>query len=776
MPRPATLLLLLAALLAALLAPAAARADGDWTGTWRVHWREAGAELVIVQEGRKVTGEYPLYDGRIEGTVNGRVFDGRWYEGDLSGSLTVVISRDGQRLIGRHDDHEWFSGTRAVPVAPVRLSFDTPQGTLRAFVSQGARGRSGETEAWGRAAWAVDFGAATHRTDRRAKIGKVRELYSLVDLTTFQVGTLAFEIVEATANVSLPQPSSGAALPLVMLRDATGHWRIRMPSDSELAELRKALLAGRGGQMPASDAFHRLQSPRDTMRALLEGTTHWHTDDGRALALSALNLTHIPDRLRPAEGELAALMLRRVLAMIDFDNLQSIPDDGRDRLKVELFVHPQGRIAIAPIGTGTDAPWRFTAETVANVDEVFRSLDEIGETQANVLGRIPGSAYFTLRDAVGRHAPLLLVDVGHAEYWQLIAAALLATLTAGVAVVLSLVLRGAVERLVRGRLPRRRVFSVSLTLLIALVLALPIPDALGIPETIRHVSSPIVGILLTLSAAAVAWYLLEVLAMLASDLVDRAVSLSDDILFSLLLAAARLMVVLAAMLMTADYLSIPASSIVAGLGIGGLALAFASRETLSNVFGAGILVADRPFRRGDWIIAGDVEGAIEQVGIRSTRVRTADGSVMVVPNGTLADSVIDNQGARPRDLVRLAPVVTGGATPERLDAFLGAVRAFVAGDPRYAGVPAQVAVSGITESGIPLEIEVGLAAGSLEARRAAREALVLALVRLASHHGVVLGDGMAAGEAPVPAEAEARNRDDVRGRHEVGSGAKDIDI
>jgi small-conductance mechanosensitive channel len=758
-------------LLAALLPGGAARAEGDWTGTWRIHWREAGAELVIVQAGDRVSGEYPLYNGRIEGRVAGRTFEGTWFEGDLSGTMTAVISRDGQRIVGRHDDREWFSGTRIVPKPPVALSFATPQESLRAFLSQGARGRAGEAEAWGQAARAVDFGAATHRIDRREKIARVRALYALVDLTTFRLATLPVEIVEATAKISLPQPSSGASLPLVMLRDGAGRWRIHMPSDAEMADHRRALLASRGGQMPASDAFRTLRSPRDAMRALLEGTTRWDTDDGRALALSALDLTHIPDRLRPAEGGLAALMLRRILAMIGFDNLQSIPDDGRDRLSVELFVHPQGRIAIAPSGPAADAPWRFTAETVANVDEVFRSLDEVGEAEHNMLGPIPGASYFTLRDIVAHRAPVLLRDIGHAEYWQLLAAVALAALAAVVALLLSLVLRRVLEHVVRGRLPRRRVFSMALTLLIGLVVAQPIPAALGIPENIRHVTSPMIGILLTVSAAAVAWHLLEVLAMLASGVADRAASLSDDILFSLLLAAARLMVVLAAMLMTADYLSIPASSIIAGLGIGGLALAFASRETLSNVFGAGILVADRPFRRGDWIVAGDVEGAIEQVGIRSTRVRTADGSVMVVPNGTLADSVIDNRGARPRDLVRLAPVVTAGATPERLDAFLADVRRFVTDDPRYAGVPAQVAVSGISESGIALAIEAGLAAGTQQARREAQEALILALVRLAALHGVQLGGGMAGGEEG----STGTPREDPRGRHEAGSGHNAID-
>lgn len=789
------LLLVLLLVLTPLLFATAARADGPWQGTWRIHWRDTSGEVVLRQDGDKVIGDYPLYDGRLEGTVKGRNLEAIWHEGDLTGTLSAVIARDGQSFVGKHEDREWFSASRVPPGSEVLLDYSTPQAALRAFASQGARGRSGDPEAWGRAARAVDFGAATHRLARRAKIAMVRNLYALVDLTTFQVATLAFDMGDGTASVVLPQPRSDARLPLTLVRDATGAWRIRMPSEAELATARKALLADRNGQMPSTDAFQKLQSPRDAMRALIEGTARWSHPEGQQLALSSLNLNQMPTYLREPEGKLTALMLRHVLSVIGFDNLQAVPDDGRDRAAWDLFVHPEGKISIAPTGHTADAPWRFTSDTVRDIDQIYRALDDVPHPGADALGHIPTAPYFMLRDLVEEYAPILLMDVGHSEYWQLIGAVVFGTLGALAAVVVSrLLLRLLIAMAGESAPPlETSTFGVSLTLLLALLVGMPLPVAFGIPETIRQYTMPLVGVSATVALAVVIWHLLEVLALSVTRWTNRTTAMTDDILVTLLLAAARLVVVGGATLMSADFLSIPASSIVAGLGIGGLALAFASRETLSNVFGAGILVADRPFRRGDWIHAGEVQGAVEHVGIRSTRVRTSDGSVMVVPNGTLADSVIDNRGTRPQDIADLKPVVTAGGTPERLAAFMDAVRAHIAADPRFGPSP-QVGLGGITESGIMINVTASLAPAEAAVRRLARQELLLDLVRIAVRCGVVLGGGMgeAADSKPGQADAHAphdplhndpRNpvphshrREDLRGRHAIGGGSHEIGL
>ena len=95
------------------------------------------------------------------------------------------------------------------------------------------------------------------------------------------------------------------------------------------------------------------------------------------------------------------------------------------------------------------------------------------------------------------------------------------------------------------------------------------------------------------------------------------------------------------------------SSLLAGLGIGGLAVALAAQETLGNFFGSVSLVADRPFKVGDWIQVGDkVDGDVEAIGMRSTKVRTWSKSLMSIPNKVLANEMIENWSRMPKRRVK----------------------------------------------------------------------------------------------------------------------------
>jgi small-conductance mechanosensitive channel len=286
-----------------------------------------------------------------------------------------------------------------------------------------------------------------------------------------------------------------------------------------------------------------------------------------------------------------------------------------------------------------------------------------------------------------------------------------------------------------------RSFTWLLAVTFALIVASRFPTVLGIPEQIRHIAFPIVGMGLILAASVAAWHLLGAIGLALQRLSARTATATDDILFNLLLAGARLGVVIAAVLGFAHFLSVPANGIVAGLGVGGLAFAFASRETLSNVFGAGILVADRPFRRGDWITAGDIQGSVEHVGIRSTRVRSAQDSIVVVPNGRLADSTINNLGTRRHRLFTTQFLVTAGATPERLDQFTTAVRQRVTDDASFLARRTEVGVAGIGGSGIQVELTTYLDVPTSSREREAKHALLVDVISLAETYGLSLGSG-----------------------------------
>jgi MscS family membrane protein len=111
---------------------------------------------------------------------------------------------------------------------------------------------------------------------------------------------------------------------------------------------------------------------------------------------------------------------------------------------------------------------------------------------------------------------------------------------------------------------------------------------------------------------------------------------------------ASVMVLIIAVVAILSNLGYPVASIIAGLGVGGLAVALAAQKTVENLFGAFSIGVDQPFREGDFVKIEDFVGTVESIGLRSTRIRTLDRTLIAVPNGKLADTRVESYAARDR--------------------------------------------------------------------------------------------------------------------------------
>ena len=128
----------------------------------------------------------------------------------------------------------------------------------------------------------------------------------------------------------------------------------------------------------------------------------------------------------------------------------------------------------------------------------------------------------------------------------------------------------------------------------------------------------------------------------------------------------RISLLIILLLILLDLCGANVNAVLASLGIGGAALAFASKDTIANFFGSVSLVADRPFAIGDWIIAGNVEGVVEAIGIRSTRVRTFPKTVISIPNSILANESINNMSKMPLRRNDFVVGLTYSTTPDEI--------------------------------------------------------------------------------------------------------------
>jgi MscS family membrane protein len=297
-----------------------------------------------------------------------------------------------------------------------------------------------------------------------------------------------------------------------MVRDGTSDWRIRMPGEDELDADRHALLAGRGGTPPTADAYVRLQSPRDTMRSFLEGVADWD-GAGRAQALSTLDLSAIPEILRDGQGGLIAQYLRRVLNQVGLVGLHAIPDDGANRTPYLHFTHLAGQIVIAPLGTEAAAPWKFTARTVADIDDLYRAMEGLPPPLATPPGAIPNEPFCILRDFVRAMAPALLGRLGVVEYWQIIGFGVKIAGSSLVGILVAWPIRRLAAGLSAHGAGQPRSFTWLLAVAFALIVANRFPTVLGIPEQNRHIAFPIVGMGLILAASVAVWHLLGAIGL-----------------------------------------------------------------------------------------------------------------------------------------------------------------------------------------------------------------------------------------------------------------------
>jgi MscS family membrane protein len=118
-------------------------------------------------------------------------------------------------------------------------------------------------------------------------------------------------------------------------------------------------------------------------------------------------------------------------------------------------------------------------------------------------------------------------------------------------------------------------------------------------------------------------------------------------LLPLVRKVAKVAILIAAVVLTADNLGVKITSVLAGLSVGGLALGLAAQDTVANLFGAVAIFLDKPFRMGDRIKVETVDGTVETIGLRSTRIRSLDGHLVSVPNKTMGNAIITNITRRP---------------------------------------------------------------------------------------------------------------------------------
>jgi MscS family membrane protein len=183
-------------------------------------------------------------------------------------------------------------------------------------------------------------------------------------------------------------------------------------------------------------------------------------------------------------------------------------------------------------------------------------------------------------------------------------------------------------------------------------------------------------------------------------------------------------------------LGYPVASLIAGLGIGGVAVALAGQKTVENLFGAFTIGVDQPFRHGDYVKVEDqVAGTIESVGLRSTRIRTADRSVVTIPNGKLAEMRLETFAPRDRYHLPLQVKLTYGTTAEQLREVLAGIEGVLRSRPSLWPDDVVVRFSALGASSLDLEVLAWFVEPDFGAFRNTRQEVLLGIMDVVEKAG-----------------------------------------
>ncbi|WP_258104415.1 mechanosensitive ion channel family protein [Marinoscillum sp. MHG1-6] len=298
---------------------------------------------------------------------------------------------------------------------------------------------------------------------------------------------------------------------------------------------------------------------------------------------------------------------------------------------------------------------------------------------------------------------------------------------------IQLIHQAGYERLAgRYLLPAARPASMFLVFGLLVIFA----PVLQLPPDISHYVMIVLKALIPLFGTMVFYRMVDVLALYLERLAQKTKSTLDDQLVPLMRKTLKTFIVIIGTLFVLSNLNIDIIPLLTGLSIGGLAFALAAQDTIKNFFGSLMIFIDKPFQIGDWITSGDIDGTVEEVGFRSSRIRTFRNSLMYVPNGKMADSVIDNHGLRQYRRFYTQITVTYDTPPELIETFVEGLRKIVETHPNTRKDYYNIYFNDMASFSLNIMFYIFFEVPDWPGELKARHEVLLEIVRLAEKLGV----------------------------------------
>ncbi len=237
-------------------------------------------------------------------------------------------------------------------------------------------------------------------------------------------------------------------------------------------------------------------------------------------------------------------------------------------------------------------------------------------------------------------------------------------------------------------------------------------------------------------ATIIFYKVVDIFGLYLKKLATKTQSTLDDQLVPIIRKTLKIFVIIVGGLAILRNLNIDIIPFLTGLSIGGLAFALAAQDTLKNFFGSIMIFVDRPFQIGDWITSGEIDGTVEEVGFRATRIRTFRNSVTYVPNARIVDSMVDNHGLRQYRRFYTQIAITYDTPPEVIEVFVDGLRKIVENHPDTRKDYYNVYLNDMAATSLNVMFYIFFSVPDWGAELKARHEILLEIIKLAETLGV----------------------------------------
>jgi MscS family membrane protein len=465
-------------------------------------------------------------------------------------------------------------------------------------------------------------------------------------------------------------------------------------------------------------------------------------------AQRVLDTSALPPALVDESSRRIALQLKEILDRIDLPPADAIPDAKAMRSsEFKRWTLPGSEIRIVRVESGPrSGEYLFGAETVERIPEFYQRIQYRPYKQHAQPGLYDFIAYSPTGPALALQnlvPPRWILSVPawsmatvlDQPIWRWIAMALVL----GLAFLIVLACHRLGHRW-SGRAEESGPWSKLLTPL-SLVIVSPLTarilaEVLRISGAVYEAATLALWGLFFISLTWLVWVSGGAVAETIIGTERIRASSIDSQLIRLMLRLLTIVAAIAILVIGADRIGLPAYSVLAGLGVGGLAVALAAQQTLANLLGSLIIMFEKPFAVGHYIKVQGIEGTVENVGFRSTRIRTFYNSLISIPSSQLVNSTVDNMELRETRQVKTLLNLTYDTPPAKIQAFCAAVRRLLETDPDTAKDVIQVNFHDFGPHSLDILLNFFLKVPDRSTELRQRERILLAIVKLAESQGV----------------------------------------